>query len=134
MTDDDLALHVTRSAAPRVDLDEAASALDAMRALGYSFVAPGTPGRYIESDEAHRGLAEFIRGETSLSFANAFAVLDAIAKLGYRIREPGQHPSGLRTTEPAYTKVVPFGARHAAAMKTIERSQFDTNGAEIDKR
>jgi hypothetical protein len=134
MSDEDFDLRITRAAAPHLSLDDTTAALDAMRSLGYSFVSPGTPGRLLESDDAHRGLAEYLRSETSLSFTSAFAVLDALNRLHYRIREPDVHPSGLRTTEYAFTKVAPFGAKHTAAMKTIEKSQFDGNGVEIPNR
>jgi hypothetical protein len=128
--DENLALRVARTAA--MTFDDVSAALDAMTALGYTFVSPGTPGRILESDDAQRGLAEYLRNETSLSFASAFEVLHALAKLGYRIREPDVHPSFLKTSEYAFTKVTGFGA--AAAIKTIERSGYDGNGQKIPNR
>jgi hypothetical protein len=132
MTDDNLALRVTHAAAPHVNLADTVAALDAMRSLGYSFVSPGTPGRILESDDAQRGLAEYLRNETSLLFVSAFAVLHALARLQFRIREPDVHPSGLKTSEYAFTKVTGFGA--AAAIRTIERSGFDGDGQKIPNR
>lgn len=129
---DNLALRATHAAAPHLSHDDVTAALDAMRSLGYTFVAPGTPGRILESDDAQRGLAEYLRTETSLSFANAFAVLHALNRLQYCIREPDVHPSGLKTSEYAFTKVTGFGA--AAAIKTIERSGYDGDGQKIPNR
>jgi hypothetical protein len=135
MTIDNLAIKIARLAAPRIGIDDAEGVLDALAALGYTLETPGArPGRYIESDDQHHALADRVRQDVSISYGTASSALHAIARIGYMIREPDQHPSGLRTTEPAFTKVVGFGAKYTAAMKTIERSKYDTNGVEIDKR
>jgi hypothetical protein len=134
MTNDGLALRVARAASPYVDPSDVASVVDAVQALGYTFVASGSPGRLLDSDEAHRGLADYLQHEIGISFREAHKTIAAIHSLGFALLEPNMHPSGLKTSEAAYTTVRPFGARHAAGMKTIEKSQFDTNGMEIDKR
>jgi hypothetical protein len=132
---DGLALRIAKAASPYVDPSDVASIVEAIQALGYTFVPPGTPGRLLENDEAHRGLAEYLRREIDgIDFRIASKTIAAIHQLGFALREPDQHPSGLRTTEHAFTTVRPFGAKYTAAMKTIDKSQFDTNGVEIDKR
>jgi HEAT repeat protein len=87
MSTDSLALHVARIAVPRLDLDDANIVIDAITARGHEFVAPGTLGT-LESEEAFRNLAKYLRSETKLSFAAAFGAIDAITKLGFKIREP----------------------------------------------
>jgi len=131
---DDFALRVARAASPHVDPSDVAAAIEAIELLGYTFVASGSPGRTLASDDAHRGLADYLRNEIGVSFSHAHKTIAAIHSLGFALLEPATHPSGLKTQEAAFTKIAPFGARHAAGMKTIERSGFDGNGVEIPNR
>lgn len=82
MDTDSLALRIARVA--RLDPHDATAAIDAIVARGHQFVAPGTPGT-LESEEAFRNLARYLRTEAALSFAKAFGVFDALARLGFKI-------------------------------------------------
>jgi hypothetical protein len=121
MTADDLAFRIARSGAPAIDPNDAATAVEALSALGYEFVPPGIEGRFVETDEDGRSMAEYLRQNTSLSWQTAHGILREIRRLGLRIREPDTHPSGLRTQARAYETVVPFGAATIAAQKPIDR-------------
>jgi hypothetical protein len=93
MTTDNVALRIARIAVPSLDLDDASAAIDAITARGCEFVSPGMPGRMLESEEAFRNLANYLRTETGLSFAAAFGAIDAIAKLGFKIRASTSTPT-----------------------------------------
>jgi hypothetical protein len=118
---DDLPFRIARSGAPVIDFNDASAAVEALSGLGYEFVVPGTPGRIVETDEMLGHMARWISQNTSLPMNLAHAVLREVARLGLRIREPDRHPSGLRTTEPAFTAVRPFGAKTAPAMQPIDK-------------
>jgi hypothetical protein len=87
MDTDNLALRVARIAKPRLDLDDASAAIDAIAARGHRFVAPGTLGT-LQSEDEYRNLARDLRSKTQISFAAAFGVLDAIGKIGFQISQP----------------------------------------------
>jgi hypothetical protein len=104
---------LAQRSAPRLDVDDATTIIDALTGLGYTFETPGTrQGRYLETDDQHRGLADRLRHDLGVSSSVAHSALIGIGLLGYRIREPDKHPSGQRTTEPAFTHVVPFGSAY----------------------
>ncbi|HLG85134.1 MAG TPA: hypothetical protein VKY22_29400 [Bradyrhizobium sp.] len=120
-TPDDLAQRITRAATGRVKHNAASAVTDALAALNYTFVPPGTPGRYAESDEIKHAMVMYLVKQTGLPRETVKDVLAGIEQSGLRPREPDQHPSGLRTTEPAFANVQPFGARHTAAQKPIDQ-------------
>jgi hypothetical protein len=120
LTPDDIALRVTQAAARRFSFEEVTAVMEALAALGYEFRPPGSPGRYIESDEVRHAMALYLAGKTGLHLQITRGILVAIEKFGLRICEPLRHPSGLKTTAHAFTTVVPFGARQAAAQKPID--------------
>lgn len=120
MTPDDLALKCAQRCRERFSHNDAALVIDALAALGYTFEVPGTPGRIIESDEVRHSMALYLSRKTGLHIQIVRDILAAIHITGLNIREPDQHPSGLRTTEHAFTNVQPFGARRAAAQKPID--------------
>jgi hypothetical protein len=132
VTDENFALKVAR--ASHRDLDDAITAIEVMEPLGYSFVTPGTPGRMLVNTDQLCALARYLANKTRLEFRCAFDLLDGIAKLGFQIREPDVHPSGLRTNAYAHERVVSGGAAHAAASKTVERSGVDGFRVEIPNR
>jgi hypothetical protein len=136
VTDESLAHRISALASPTVSTDAAGDALDALRSLGYDFVLPGAPGRYLENADQLSGLARHLHETVrpQISFMQAMALLNALSQMALRIREPDVHPSGLRTQAYAFTKVSGFGAKYTAAMKKIERSKFDGNGVEIPNR
>ena len=84
---DDLAISVARISIPRVDLDDASAAVEAIAAADYEFVSPGMPGATLDSELEFRALARYLGSQTQLSFAGAFGVIDAIAKIGFKIRK-----------------------------------------------
>jgi len=118
---DDLPFRIARSGAPALDHNDAAQAVEALSGLGYEFVPSGTPGRLVETDEMLGHMGRWISQNTTLPSNVAHAVLREIARLGLKIREPDRHPSGLRSTEPAFTAVRPFGAKTTAAMQPIDQ-------------
>ena len=113
MSPDDLALKVAHNDAPLV--------IDALAALGYTFEVPGTPGRYHELDEGQHSMRLYLVGKTGLQMQIVREIMAAIHSTGLRVREPDAHPSGLRTTEPAFANVLQSGARRAAAQKPIDQ-------------
>jgi hypothetical protein len=121
MTDDSLAFKIARSGAPHMDINDAAAAVESLTRLGYEFVPPGVEGRYlVEHAEGERAMAEYLRQNTHLAWRTAHEVLREIGRLGLRIREPDQHPSGYRTQEAAISNVQPFGAKLTAAQRPID--------------
>ena len=123
MTPDSVALRVAQSAARHhaYAFDDVTACIEGLAALGYEFVPAGSPGgRIHESDEYKSSMAKFLTRTTGVPWQIARGVIAAIEQHGLRIREPDQHPSGLRTTEPAFTNVQPFGARRAAAQKPTD--------------
>lgn len=120
LTHDDIALRVTQAAARRFSFEAVTAVIEALAALGYEFRSPGSPGRYIESDEVKHAMAMYLAGKTGLRLQITRGILVAIEQFGLRIREPLRHPSGLKTTVHAFVNVQPFGARHAAAQKPID--------------
>jgi hypothetical protein len=119
MTPDDLAMQIAqreaRQGGARTSFEDATLVIQALASLGYEFVPPGHPGRYHESDEARQAMALYLSRKTGLHIRAVHVIMNTIDKLGLRIREPDQHPSGLRTTEPAFSNVLQSGARRAAA-------------------
>jgi hypothetical protein len=79
---------------------------------GYTLVRPKPGDKYklVESDEEKHHIVRWLQDCSplgALSYPEAAAVFNA---LGYRIRKPDRHPSGLATTEQAHTDVKPLGA------------------------
>jgi hypothetical protein len=119
MTPDDLAMQIAqreaRQGGARTSFEDASMVIEALAALNYTFEPPGVAGRYHESDEAQHSMALYLSRTTRLHIRAVYCVLNTIDKLGLRIREPNLHPSGLRTTEPAFANVLQSGAQRAAA-------------------
>jgi hypothetical protein len=120
MTPDDLALKVAQMCRERFSHNDAALVIDALAALGYTFEVPGLPGRIIESDEVKHSMTLYLVGQTKLPISIVRSIVQAISITGLNIREPDQHPSGLKTTAHAFSTVKRFGAQHAAAQKPID--------------
>jgi hypothetical protein len=99
---------------PRLDdIDDGEAILTAIAGLGYSFETSGArPGRYLESDDQHAGLADYLVRTKGVPWMTALAAFNRISAQGFRLREPDRHPSGLATTEPAYRIVVPLGREY----------------------
>jgi hypothetical protein len=121
MTPDDLTMQIAqreaRQGGARTSFDDASMVIEALASLGYTFVPPGVPGRYHESDEGRQSMALYLSRTTGLHIQAVHVIMNTIDKLGLRIREPDAHPSGLRTTEPAFANVLQSGAQRAAAQK-----------------
>ena len=62
-------------------------------------VSPGAPGNILETDVAFRRMADRLRSKTGLSFTAAFGAIDAITKLGFKIREPNASTATLTELE-----------------------------------
>jgi hypothetical protein len=121
MTADDLALKIAQSWPVKLSLDDATAVVEALSGLGYTFVPPGLAGRHAcESAESGAHLARWLSQHTPLSWAEASEALRTIDRLGIRIREPDRHPSGLKTTMPAFADVKPLGAAFIAAQQPID--------------
>jgi hypothetical protein len=109
MTNDDLVMQITqreaRQGGARISYEDASLVIEALAGFGYTFVAPGTPGRYCDSDEQKHGMALNLSRATKLHIRAVYVVLNNIDRLGLRIREPDQHPSGLRTNAYAHETV-----------------------------
>jgi hypothetical protein len=76
--------------------------------------------RYLESDSDWSSLISHLRDKTPLGQLNsidAHHVFRHLRQLGYSLREPDRHPSGLSTTEAATTQVIDnnFGRLHVDA-------------------
>jgi hypothetical protein len=119
MTPDDLTMQIAqreaRQGGARTSFEDASLVVESLATLGYTFEPPGVPGRYHETDEAQHSMALYLSRMTGLHIRAVYCVLNTIAKLGLRIREPDAHPSGLKTTEPAFANVIQSGAHRAAA-------------------
>jgi hypothetical protein len=124
MKPDDLALRIAqreaRQGGARTNFEDASLVTEALASLGYTFEPPGVLGRYHESDEGRQSMALYLSRTTGLHIRTVHVTMNTIDKLGLRIREPDQHPSGLRTTEPAFANVLQSGAQRAAAQKPID--------------
>jgi hypothetical protein len=125
MTPDDLTMQIAqreaRQGGARTSFEDASLVVESLASLGYTFEPPGVPGRYHETDEAQHSMALYLSRKTGLHIRAVYCVLNTIDKLGLRIREPASHPSGLRTTEPAFANVLQSGAHRAAAQKPIDQ-------------
>jgi hypothetical protein len=122
MTTDTLALRITQKAAPRFALDEVSAVVEALAGWGYSFVPPGTPGRFAcETDESKYALVKSTADKTQLKVQVARDIVTAIEQSGLRFREPDTHPSGLKTTEPAHSNVQRLGPKFIAASQPIDK-------------
>jgi hypothetical protein len=109
MTPDDLALAIAqreaRQGGGRISFDDATLVIDTLASLGYEFVAHGVAGRFCDSDEQKHCMAMNLSRKTALHIRAVYVVLNTIDTLGLRIREPDQHPSGLRTNAYAHEDV-----------------------------
>jgi len=119
MTPDDVALKLATGKEARsgvgFSFEEVTTVIETLAALGYTFEPPGTAGRYHESDEAMHSMRLFLSRKCGLHYRIVRLVTDALDRLQIRIREPDAHPSGFRTTEPAFANVIQSGAKRAAA-------------------
>jgi hypothetical protein len=120
MTPHELARKIADTYRPPLKLANVTPIIECLAALGYTFVEPGTPGRYRDSEEERQGLRLFLVRKTGLHMQLARCVLTAIDRLHLMIREPDAHPSGLRTTEPAFSDIRQSGAQLAASRKPID--------------
>jgi hypothetical protein len=120
MTPDDLAVTIAQRCHGRFTHNEASLVIDALASLGYTFEAPGVPGRYAESDEVRHAMVQYLIKATALPRETIKDVLVAAEQFGCRPREPDQHPSGLRTMACAYENVPRSGAERAFAQKPID--------------
>jgi hypothetical protein len=96
---------------------------------GYTIVSQGTKGRFPESDDEWHTLRRWLSDTSplgALSSVEAKAVFDALSGMGLKVREPDQHPSGLRTTEKAFVDVKRIGA--GSAYKVIDRTGMPDDG------
>jgi hypothetical protein len=124
MTPDDVALKLATGKEARsgagFSFEEATLVIETLAALNYTFVAPGTAGRFHESDEAMHSMRLFLSRKCGLHYRIIRLITDTLDRLQIRIREPDAHPSGLKTTEPAFANVIQSGAKRAAAQKPID--------------
>ncbi len=68
---------------------------------------------FLESYADLASLIDYLRLHTPLRIlgnVDAHSVFKTLNQLGYRIKTPDAHPSGLRTTEAPTTEVVPIGS------------------------
>jgi hypothetical protein len=119
MTPHDLAMQITqreaRQGGARTSFEDASLVIESLASLGYTFEPPGVPGRYHESDEAQHSMRLYLSRATGMHIRAVHVIMNTIDRLHLRIREPDAHPSGLKTTEPAFANVIQSGARRAAA-------------------
>jgi hypothetical protein len=96
---------------------------------GYTLVPEGTKGRFPESDDEWHTLRRWLRDASplgSLSSVEAKATFDALSGMGLKVREPDKHPSGIRTTEKAFTDVKRIGA--GSHKRTVDRTGMPDSG------
>jgi hypothetical protein len=118
---DDLALILAQRGHGRFTFEDASLVIDELNSLGYTFVPPGTPGRFAESDETMHAMRMYLAKATGVHRETVKEILVAADLFGVRPREPDQHPSGLRTTAAAYETVRQFGkGRNNVAREYID--------------
>jgi hypothetical protein len=110
-----IAQREARQGGARTSFEDATLVIEALAALNYTFEPPGVPGRYHDSDEGQQSMALYLSRTTGLHIRAVRVIMNTIDKLGLRAREPDAHPSGLKTTEPAFANVLQSGAQRAAA-------------------
>jgi hypothetical protein len=102
-----------------LDREETHAVLSHLTSLGYELVPEAESrlgdrlkARFVENDADLHGLLTHLRSATPLRKLNSIESSDFWRRLtaGYRVQKPERHPSGLDTTEEAYTPVAPMGA------------------------